>query len=315
MTEFLDALERQLVDVVERHASAAPVASPERADGSSCFRSRRLRVRRPQLALRRIALGTLVCALVAAVALVSSGALGRGTPARPATRGLGSTRRTLFPHGLLTRGLPSLGHSRLANLNVADPAGGAPWGMRIVHTATNLVCLQIGQLERGRLRPLGGVVGDGVVHTLPPPAPPAGVIGNGLLEAQVERAAPHGLHPPEVESCRPAGAAFIGYGSGTAAHAPRSARPGGRSRRRTIAFGLLGPQALSVSYRFDGRSRSQAVERGTGAYLVVLPAATAAGTVAVTYRDGETVCPRATAPASAGPAAAAPATEDRCPAR
>ncbi len=300
MTDFLDTLERQLIDAVERRAGQAPAPvaralTPGLSATGRLGRGQAARGKSPRtparppgrIGPRRIALGGLLSALVVGiVALVAAGVLGGGSRARQPARSSARAVRALSARGLSARGLPSLGHSRLARLNVADPAGGAPWGMRIVHTAANLVCLQIGQLERGRLRPLGGVDGDGLVHVLPPPAPPSGVIGNGLVESQLEPAAPRRVHPPDVESCKPAGAVLLGYGFGSALHAPSGLRAGGLSRGRTIAFGLLGPDALSVRYRFDGRLRSQPVERGTGAYLIVLPAASTTGTIAVTSRDG-----------------------------
>jgi hypothetical protein len=291
MTDFLGALEQQLIDAVERRAVGGRVRPRGESGGSSQSPPMRDAPGLWQLVRsRRIALGLALGAFATLVALLAAGTFGGGSGARPAARS----------SALFVRALPSQGHSRLARLNVSDPVGGAPWGMRIVRTATNLVCLRIGQFAGAQLQALGGVEGDGVVHVRPPPAPGEGVIGNGLVESRVEHASPHGAQPSTIEACKPAGAELIAYGSGVALHAPGGSRPGGRSRRRTISFGLLGPDALSVTYRVRGRSRSQAVEPGTGAYLIVLPDAARDAIIAVTYRSGATVCERAIAPVADG---------------
>jgi hypothetical protein len=302
MTDFLDALEQQLIAAVERRAVGARVRP--RAESSGAPQSPPIRDTPgiwQRIRLRQIALGLALAAFAALVALTAAGTFGGGSDARTAARS----------SALFVRALPSQGHSRLARLNVADPVGGAPWGMRIVRTPTNLVCLQIGQFAGAEPQTLRGIEGDGVVHVRPPPAPSEGVIGNGLVETQVERASPHGARPPAVESCKPAGAELIAYGSGVALHVPGGSRPGARSRQRTISFGLLGPDALSVTYRVRGRSRSQAVEPGTGAYLIVLPDATRDAIVAVTYRNGATICERAIAPTAGGSVLA----KNPCPSR
>jgi hypothetical protein len=297
MTDFLDALELQLIDAVERRAVGA--RAPAGAESSG---AQRLPASRDTHGFwQRVTLGLALGAFATLVALLAAGTFEGGSGARPVARS----------SALFVRALPSQGHSRLARLNVSDPVGGAPWGMRIVRTPTNLVCLQIGQFAGATLRALGGVEGDGVVHVRPPPAPGEGVIGNGLVETRVERASPHGAQPPAVESCKPAGTELIAYGSGIALHAPAGSRPGARSRRRTISFGLLGPDAVSVSYRFRGRPRSQAVEPGTGAYLIVLPDAAHDAIVAVTYRSGATVCERAIEPVADGRLL----EKDPCPSR
>lgn len=285
MTDFLDALERQLLDAVDRHAADTarlrdePHAS-QRGGTTPGQRGAEPRwwsaaPRRWSSAPGRVALAVLAAALVAAAGLVASGALGGGSHST-----LSAHR---FPH--VVGELPLRGHSRLSSLRVADPAGGAPWGMRIVHTATNLVCLQVGRLDGGRLRPLGGVEGDGVLHLLPPPASPPGSIGNGLVENRVQHAGPPAGPSPALGNCHPASVIYAGDGSAIAPPVFVSRQPGESVR---VSFGLLGPRALSVGYHFHGRSRTQAVEAGTGAYLIVLPAAAAITTV--TYRVGTRTC-------------------------
>ena len=40
-------------------------------------------------------------------------------------------------------------------MRVADPEGGPPWAMRVIHTTRGLVCLQGGRLVNGQLGGLG----------------------------------------------------------------------------------------------------------------------------------------------------------------
>jgi hypothetical protein len=302
MTDFLDALERQLIDAVERHAGEAVELSKRRRRSSRPHSARsRAGIAPPPSLPRPIALGVAASLLATVVALVVAGVLGSRS------HGLRAARH---PSPSAAVGLPARGHSRLASLSVADPGGGEPWGMRIVRTATNLVCLQVGRLERGRsltLRELDRAAGDGVVRTLAPPAPPAGVIGNGLVETRAQQSGPRPL-PPASERCRPAGSELVDYAAGVVPKAP-----GGRARSsqpRIVAYGLLGPDALSVSYRLRGRSTLQPVEPGTGAYLIVLPQAAIDARIEVTYRHAGRTCRMAVEPVSDGSMLTNP-----CPAR
>jgi hypothetical protein len=161
--------------------------------------------------------------------------------------------------------------------------------MRVVHTGTNLYCLQIGRFVHGRLRPLAGMKGDGApngpsaaaLRRLPPSVSPRGVIGSGVVEIPF----PHVTYStprPGLGDCGAPGTAFS-YDPGVEQVAAPS-QPAGYTQARAILFGLLGPDALSVTYRVGGRSHTQAVEAGTGAYLILL--ARSGAITAVTYRSG-----------------------------
>jgi hypothetical protein len=268
MTEFLDALERQLIEAVDRHTHSAPV------------RSRRRRRSSPPRGLVRAALAV---ALVTVLVLLASNVLGGGSRSR-------ATRRHSVA-GIV--GLPPRGRSRLSNLSVTDPAGGPAWGMRIVHNGTNLYCLEIGRLVHGRLRPLAGMKGDGApngpsaatLRLLPPSVSPRGVIGSGVVEIPFPHVT-YGAPRPGLGDCGAPGTAFS-YDPGVEQVAA-SSQPSGYAQARAISFGLLGPDALSVTYRVGGRSHTRAVEAGTGAYLIVLPRGGAI--TAVTYSSGARDC-------------------------
>jgi hypothetical protein len=165
-------------------------------------------------------------------------------------------------------GVPIKGSSRLLPLRAADPAGGPPWGMRIVHTTRGLVCVQVGRVYEGRLGELGidGAFGDdGKFHPLP------------------ENALPDVMEPAAIgdTDCQLPKQTYAGYVAGilaSAAHDPlRGTRTsaGGTvalSERRDISFGLLGKHARRITYRTSSGLHSADVLRPLGAYLIVQPA-------------------------------------------
>ncbi len=196
----------------------------------------------------------------ATIALATSGLIPIGSPVPP-------NHRLRAGVGL---GLPEPGSSLLLPLRVSDPEGGLPWGMRIIRTSREEVCLQVGRVRNGELGVLGvdgAFKDDGEFHPLPLDSLPA--------------------HPPEIvgffvdatTSCFLPGRAFVG--SRIAMHVSAAAgslaeRPQTSPRRdlRNVYFGLLGPQAVSVAYEQEGTQRTQAVLAGTGTYLIVQPFST-----------------------------------------
>jgi hypothetical protein len=202
-------------------------------------------LRRPLLALPLLAvLGG------GAVALAATGILRSGS-AVPATP-------HLTPGAQL--GVPLAGRSRLIAESVPDPAGGPPWSMRVVRTSRDFLCMQIGRLYGGQL----GVIGvdgafhdDGRFHPLPLSAI-SEVPGRFLSTCE-----PSNLTSSLEVSGMPASAELPGL-AGTL---------GKPSAERRLYFGLLGRDAVSVTYRRHGHTVTTPVQPGTGAYLIVLPGA------------------------------------------
>ena len=209
MTDFLDALGRQLVNAANEHTHDAPTG-PVR--------------RRRAIPLRGIAIAMLLALLViTAVALAAAGVLGTGSTVRPPP-GNSPTAEGI--------GVPARGGSRLLSLSVPDPAGGPSWGMRIVHTTRDLVCVQIGRLYHGQLGLLGrdGAFGDdGRFHPLPPDAI-AEYPGGGSTVAG-------------AQDCNPPGVTFSDSASGIPASGVISHTTVKASAQRWISFGLLGAHA------------------------------------------------------------------------
>ena len=189
----------------------------------------------------------------AAVALAASGVILTGA-AVPAPR---------FASPTAGAGLPQPGKWKLLSLRVADPAGSPPWGMRVVRTTRGLVCVQIGRVQEGVLGELGI---DGAFHDDLRFHP----VGPGVLPTYAGGAADGGM-TSERGSCVLAYGDVVAGGQawGSAVTAEVSGAdenaafpeaiaggPGAADRhraraahRRRLVYGILGPHAVSVTYR------------------------------------------------------------------
>jgi len=229
-----------------------------------------------------------------AIALAATGVILTGSP-------VGTVRAPIATAG---EGIPEPGGSRLLPLRAADPAGGLPWGMRVVHTTRGLVCVQIGRVDGGQLGQLGvdgAFANDGRFHPLPADALPE-VLGFGSGSLAGNCASPGDTYAAESNG--------LELSATTNLHSS----PGALSDRRQISFGLLGVHAVSIDYREGSRTSTQAVLPGLGAYLIVqrlagstrssvsetdgrdepgnysMPAGPNGAVTAVTYRYGGRTC-------------------------
>jgi hypothetical protein len=207
------------------------------------------------------------------------------------------------PSPVADEGAPAVGTSRLLGLRVADPAGGPPWGMRIVRTTRGFNCVQLGRVADGTIGVLGqddAFGNDGRFHPLAAnlfsPTGCSLADANGLSFVNVSLPAVSASGLTASESASPLGCATVEQ-----AHPVLPACP--EEDLRTIYYGLLGPDARSITYRVAGAApRHLAVAPPYGAYLIVLPGSlaghgesvgpglTRANTVieAITYRGGHT---------------------------
>jgi hypothetical protein len=198
----------------------------------------------------RIALLVLVLVLAtAAITLAATGVILTGSP-------VGTVRAPIATAG---EGIPVAGGARLLPLRAADPAGGLPWGMRIIHTTRGLICVQIGRVHDGQLGQLGvdgAFRNDGRFHPLPTDALP------DVLANAAGWMAGNCVSPGDIYAGDSVGLEL------SAATSPRQ-RAGVPADRREISFGLLGVHSVSVTYREGSQTRTQPVLPGLGAYLIV----------------------------------------------
>jgi hypothetical protein len=185
--------------------------------------------------------------VASAVALAVTGTFSTGSAVRPPVRPVASAGA-----GIATRG------THLLPMRVGDPAGGLPWGMRVVHTTRGLVCMQVGRIDGSQLGVLGqdgAFDDDGRFHPVAPD-----VVDYHRDTAEVSDCLAPG-QTTSLEASIPQNGVFGALRPDTI---PKSAR-------RWISYGLLGPRAVSVSYTTEGQEHTIPVARGSGAYLVVLP--------------------------------------------
>lgn len=236
MPDFIDRLGAELV----RAACAEPRQSrPGRV-------SSRLRWMRPKALL----IVPAVAVLGTGAALASSSLL-TGSPAGPkvppapnAGYGAGTTA-TLLP------------------LQVADPAGGLPWGLRTVRTTRGDVCLQVGRLADGTIGALGedGAFGDD--HRFHPLSDnyqdPLGCVP---VDAHA-----HGFTNVVLSGLPTSGMSSGGCLAGMSRRKPI---PCPKQDTRDVYLGLLGPKAASISYvSADGKPATVPTVGPDGAYLIV----------------------------------------------
>jgi hypothetical protein len=249
----LPELQRQLIAAAaalgEGEREGAPAADPRAA--------RRPRVRRLP-ATRVLVLTVLTVLVLAALAVAATGLLGSGADV--------PTRSGRPPQPTTALGVPTAPISPL--VQVADPAGGLPWGLRTFHTSRGYACMQIGRVQNGQLGLLGrdgAFDDDGLFHALKPQVldvgncAPLDGAGHGFLVLHYAGYPAGGL----VSGCLPPPYTEPGPD-------PRPACPTGDLRR--LDFGLLGPHATAVTSRAaDGTLHTTPAVRGTGAFLVVAP--------------------------------------------
>ncbi len=138
--------------------------------------------------------------------------------------------------------------------------------MRIVRTTRGEVCEQVGRVQDGQLGELGidGVFhDDGRFHPMSADVlPETSRVGTRVVDDDATASV----------SCQLAGQVIVGEHLGvdrSAGAADGHERAIPRSDLRDISFGILGPDAVSVSYREGAADRTDAVLAPIGAYLIV----------------------------------------------
>ncbi len=199
----------------------------------------------------RVALVALALVLAtAAITLATTGVILTGSP-------VGTARAPIATVG---EGIPVAAGAQLLPLRAPDPAGGLPWGMRIIHTTRGLICVQIGRVYDGQLGQLGvdgAFHNDGRFHPLPADALPD-VLANAAGWMAGNCSSPGEIYAGDSVGLQVSAATSPHQGAGVPAD------------RREISFGLLGVHAVSITYREGSQTRTQPVlPGGLGAYLIV----------------------------------------------
>jgi hypothetical protein len=277
---YLPDLRASLVAAAERQRTTAQ--SDAQGAGATSQGWRRLGRGRALLISLALVLGG------AAVALAAAGVFQRGAPVGP----------QVPPVATAYNGVAIPGSVKLLPLRVADPGGGPPWGLRMLHTTRGLTCVQFGRVALGTVGVLGqdgAFANDGRFHPLsrnltdfPFSCAIADAHGNGFLNVAIRAIPASALigGPPRIGGCHLAQQRYSGL--------PQPACP--TSDVRDLYYGLLGPDAISITHvTATGRVVTSPTTGPDGAYLVVLPRLRTAGPAAAPARRRESG-PRVAAP-------------------
>jgi hypothetical protein len=250
----------QLRDALARTATPGPASPRTVGPVLPQLLTALLRARPPRRRRRPVLAGLFVAGGLAATggALAATGVL----PLPPVGDPVEPTRVERNPQRGV--GVPTDQGGRLLALRVPDPAGGPPWGLRIVDTTRGMQCLQAGRVVGDQLGLLGqdGIASDdGRFHPLPPATRSGWVTpcqlpdGNGRFFIAIDKLSyASGDADPRERACREP--------SDRDPDKPRCAK----ANARRIAFGLLGPEATEITFA-DGST--QVPTDGDGAYLHV----------------------------------------------
>jgi hypothetical protein len=177
------------------------------------------------------------------------------------------------------------GTVRMLPIAAPDPAGGLDWGMRVLSTTRGEGCIQTGRLLDGKLGALGqddAFANDKRFHELPVSSA-FDFNGCALLDGRGR------LFTNVTADERPA-SAWIGTGQRLGGCVPATAGPYEKGLRltrrekemgqkpvplcpqadlRNIFYGLLGPEAQSITYVLAGQRHTLATVGSDGAYMFV----------------------------------------------
>lgn len=254
------------------------------------------------LRARRNGWGRTPLIAIAVVLALLGGAFGAGL----IKLGKPSPTSAVFSDPRAELGALTPGTVRLLPVRTSDPGGGPDWGLRVLSTTRGVGCIQVGRLVDGRLGSLGldgSFSDDGRFHELPVDGQfnrfacaaldGAGRIFNNITVGDEPLSATwfdaHGCIPPGQPPLE----------------GNRSLKVCPQSDLRNLYYGLLGPDAVSVTYKLGGKTRTIPTVGADGAYLIVTHAprhqlldfsgATAVDVVPVDgpitelhYRDGRT---------------------------
>jgi hypothetical protein len=243
MSDYFDRVEQGMREAVRRGAHIP------------WYVRLRLRPSRPVAAV-------LACLVVTGSALAATGAFRTGAPVGAEVPAIPTANEGAVLPASIT----------LLPLRVPDPAGGPPWGLRELKTTRGLMCVQVGRIVDGRIGVLGrdgAFRDDGASHPFSRTfmeGPGCGT-EDGRGDAFVNEDL-HGIPESSLFGDRQ-------HVSGGCYGSTRSAAECPPPALRDVYFGLLGPDAESVTHVTPGGGSAVTPTTGPdGAYLIVLPHST-----------------------------------------
>jgi hypothetical protein len=206
--------------------------------------------------------------LISAGALAAGGVIPIGAPAEPHEDSFYSQRSGGIVKGTV----------RLLGVSTPDPAGGPPWGMRVLSTRRGEGCVQVGRVVDGKIGAIGqdsAFHDDGLFHEFS--ANTFGAERTCTLLDGKDRLFTNAVVGDITASAWTGSFAQKGCVPSTAGPYERFAEDGKRkpypvcppADERNLYYGLLGPYARSVTYVLEGRAHTQATTGPEGAYLIV----------------------------------------------
>jgi hypothetical protein len=203
---------------------------------------------------------------IAVALLLLGGAFGAGL----IEVGKPSPTTMVFSNPRAELGALTPGTVRLLPVKVSDPGGGPDWGLRVLSTTRGVGCIQVGRLVGGRLGALGidgSFNDDGRFHELRvngdfdqsacSALDGAGRIFNNVTQGDQPVSAtwfdPHGCIPPGQPGLE----------------GDRALKVCPQRDLRNVYYGLLGPEAKSVTYKLGGETHTIPTDGADGAYLIV----------------------------------------------
>jgi hypothetical protein len=196
-----------------------------------------------------------------AVAIAATGVL-NGAPIKPEAA----------PSPVARNGLPIPGAPRGLVARAADPDGGLGWGMRIFRTTRGQVCIQVGREHDSQLGELGvdsAFGDDGRFHVLAPDVLPPSYGGGASF---VECILPGQTVISEDANADRSAMRLLPEEFREPPKNPKHREIPPTGDLRALAYGLLGPHAVSVTYRTREGLKTVPVHGPEGAFLIVEPA-------------------------------------------
>ncbi len=199
----------------------------------------------------------------AAVAF-ASGLFSFGTPVPPTP---------IFSNADIGLGAVIPGSVKLLPIATPDPEGGPSWGLRLLTTTRGAGCVQVGRLVDGKLVALGkydAFANDGRAHELPVSAAvtsfgctPLDRNGHFFNSVTMIGQTASAAWWFRSTTCVP---------TGTPVSPNRAHLECPLADERDVYYGVLGPDAHSITYTLGGQTRTQATTGSDGAYLIVTDA-------------------------------------------